>query len=218
MKRLLLGGISFVVLLGCAAVAPRQEGFLISEPPGAHVQIIEEKTGDIHYLGRTPLDFWVRQEKPMHLRLELEEYLPQNVAIPRAGNVSRHVVLKKDPAPQIREELPTYSKEFINAALDVAGECEKALKSPPPGSGSPWAQLEKLQADFPQYRQSALVKELVKAVSYTQSRGSDIVQPRRFETHPGTQIGFGEKAWMVINKIHRQLGLETGIQAWSPPY
>ncbi len=219
MKKIELTGLFLILLFGCAtAPAPRQEGSLTSEPAGAHVQIIEEETGNIYYLGRTPLNFWVRQEKPMVLNLELEEYLPVKIALPPEGNVSRHITLKKDPAPQIREELPTYPKELINAALEVVGECEKTLKSPPSGSGDPRSELEKLQIHFPQYRQSALVKELGKAVSYTQKRGSDIVQPRRFETNPGTQIGFGEKAWMAINKIHRQLGLEASIKAWSPPY
>ncbi len=217
MKKLILCGTAFIVLFGCAtAPDTRQDGLISSNPPGANVQIVEEKTGNMYFIGKTPVDFWVRQVEPMYLYLELEGYLPEKVPISKEGNFSRHVDLKKDPAPQIRDELSTYSQEFIKASLDVAAKCERTLNPEGAVADESRTELEKVQRQFPQYRESALFRELNRAVDYTQ-RHRTVAQPRRYETNPGTQFGYGVKAAKVIREIRQQLGMEPDIKPWTPP-
>jgi hypothetical protein len=160
--------LALLPLAGCAHLGARQACNITSNPSGASVFLVrspdEQTTRDP--VGTTPLQKWIVQEglTPGYLRACLEGYEPASWQVPSARQFSHHFELQRTVSAQVAEELATYPKEYVRAALVVLGKCDEVMASRYPHLEAAVAAAntanEVLKLDYSGFKTSALARAL----------------------------------------------------------
>jgi hypothetical protein len=195
---------------GCAYMASRQTCNITSNPSGASVFVInsldEQTAGKL--LGTTPCQKWIQQGLTAeYLRADLEGYESAVWPLPHALRFSHHFELERAVSAQVAEELATYPKEYVRAALDVLGKCDAVMASPGMLSGAAAASAntanEGLKLDYSDFRTSALARALDRTIDELRHLGG--LPSSSYDT--STERGAAARAQHLINEIKQALGV-----------
>lgn len=170
--------VALFFLIGCTTVPapyqppqnkqPIRTGSITSNPSGADVFYFDS-VNEKKLLGQTPCQItyqspdasWVDDG---YLLIALTGYETSYLHFKRAGAIDYNFDLDKDISMQIKESNPPQNKEYLKRVVDVIGKCDKLLHSPKMLAASVASEAnsenQKLQIDYPQYKEIVLNKYL----------------------------------------------------------
>ena len=175
--------VTLLFLIGCTTVPalyqpaqnkqPIRTGNITSNPAGADVFYFDSVNGK-KLLGQTPCQITYQSPDSSwiddgYLFISLTGYETSYLHLKRTGAIDYTFDLNKDISMQIKESNPPQNKEYLKRIIDVIGKCDKLLHSPKMLAASVASEAssenQKLQIDYPQYKETILNKYLSELVN-----------------------------------------------------